>query len=273
VTLVWRDGAVLPADAAAVRADDRGLTLGEGLFETMRWTPQDGLRRLGRHHARMAAGAQALGLPAPPSPDEIAQRASDLVRALGLGDAPVAVRLTLTGGPGPRGLAPPEVRAPALLMTAAALGSPPAPAALASVDIRRDPSRPSVRWKTLSYLDQVAALAQARALGADEAVMLSPFGHLAGAAAANLVVVVAGAAYTPRIEDGALAGVTRGALLDAGLVVEAAIDAAMLADASAIALTNALVGVRACRSLDGRMLDIADPVLAALGAAEHRLTA
>lgn len=273
MSLVWYDGALVPVGSAAVRADDRGLTLGEGLFETLRWTPQDGVRRLARHHARMAAGARALDLPPPPSPETIAEAADALAAALGLGDAPVALRLTLTGGPGPRGLAAPPSRAPVVLMTAAPLGPGPGPAALATVGIRRDPSRPSVRWKTLSYLDQVAALAEARAAGADEAVMLSPFGRLAGAAAGNLVVVAAGAAYTPRIEDGALPGVTRGALLDAGLLTEAAIDASMLADASAIALTNALVGVRVCRSLDGRALDVDDPVLADLAAAEARLTA
>ncbi len=272
MSLVWRDGAILPIEAASVRLDDRGLTLGEGLFETMRWTPQEGVRRLVRHHARMTAGAQALDLPSPPAQDVIAAAAGELVIALGLDAAPVALRLTLTGGPGPRGLAPPTSRAPALMMTAAPLGPPPPPAALASVDIRRDPSRPGVRWKTLSYLDQVVALAQARSAGGDEAVMLSPYGLLAGAAAGNLVVVAAGAAYTPRVEDGALPGVTRAALLDAGLVAEAAIDMEMLADASAIAMTNALVGVRVCRALDGRTLDVADPVLAALAGAEASLT-
>lgn len=271
MSLVWRDGALAALGEAGVAADDRGLTLGEGLFETLRWTPQEGVRRLARHHARLAAGARALGLPAPPEPKALADAAQALVAASGLAGAPAALRLTLTGGPGPRGLAPPPQRAPALLMTAAPLAPAPGSAALATVGIRRDPSRPSVRWKTLSYLDQVAALAQARALGADEAVMLSPFGLLAGAAAANLVAVVAGAAYTPRIEDGALAGVTRGALLDAGLLVEAAIDAPMLADASAVALLNALVGVRPCRALDGRALDPDDPVLAALAAAEREL--
>lgn len=272
MSLVWRDGAILALEDACVRADDRGLTLGEGLFETMRWTPQHGVRRLPRHHARMSAGAHALGLPLPPAAHIIEAAVHDLVEALGLADAPAALRLTLTGGPGPRGLAAPLERSPAVLLTAAALAPLAGPAALATVDIRRDPSRPSVRWKTLSYLDQVAALRQAQEREADEAVMLSPFGYVAGAAAGNLVVVVAGCAYSPRTEDGALPGVTRGALLSAGLLTEAAIDTDMMADASAIGLTNALVGVRACRSLDCRPLDASDPVLATIAAAETCLT-
>jgi branched-subunit amino acid aminotransferase/4-amino-4-deoxychorismate lyase len=43
--------------------DDRGLLLGDGLFETMLWTGGD-LPHLDAHLSRMAAGCEALGLPA-----------------------------------------------------------------------------------------------------------------------------------------------------------------------------------------------------------------
>src|ERR1700722_16005026 len=88
----------IPLDA--IPLDDRGLLLGDGLFETLLFTR--GELVLAKAHARrMAEGAAVLGLPAPPTFVECALAA---IRAAGLQQARAAVRVTLTAGSGGRGL-------------------------------------------------------------------------------------------------------------------------------------------------------------------------
>ena len=46
-----------------IEPDDRGLLLGDGLFETLLWSA--GLIDLAAHARRLRSGCEALGLPAP----------------------------------------------------------------------------------------------------------------------------------------------------------------------------------------------------------------
>ncbi|MBV9995570.1 MAG: aminotransferase class IV [Caulobacteraceae bacterium] len=227
--------------------DDRGLLLGDGLFETLLWT--EGRLVLGPEHAsRMARGADVLGLPAPTLPEflELAEKA---VRAAGLSGARAAVRVTLTAGSGGRGLDRPEPARPRFFATAAETARPDRPARLAISSVRRNAASPASRLKTLAYLDNVLARREARAQGADEAVMLNGEGKLACTAAANLFWVRDQTLYTPPPAVGCLEGTMRAAVLAAaarlGIPVSLAQeDSAALAEAEAIFLTNSLIGLR-----------------------------
>ncbi len=61
MTLLWLNGALLPAAEARIDPADRGFTLGDGIFETIR---ADGgvPAHLPRHLARLRAGAAVLGI-------------------------------------------------------------------------------------------------------------------------------------------------------------------------------------------------------------------
>ncbi len=249
--------------------NDRGLLLGDGLFETL--LAIDGqVRHVEAHLDRMAAGCAALGLPALDR-----ERARGLVLAApgeaGLTSGRAAVRLTLTAGSGGRGLDRPE--APACVLLAACAPAPPAgaPARAVVASVRRNEGSPASRLKTLSYLDNVLARREARAAGADEAVMLNNQGHLACASAGNLFWLDGGTLSTPALDCGVLAGLARGRVMAAaaalGLkVCEARAGVEALAGADAVFLTNSLTGVRPLVWLDGRDLG-GDPRVAALAAA------
>jgi branched-subunit amino acid aminotransferase/4-amino-4-deoxychorismate lyase len=239
----------------AVPPDDRGLLLGDGLFETL-------LAQAGRplfleaHLARLARGCGVLGLPVP---DEAAvRRALDQALAgAGLIDARAAVRLTWTAGSGGRGLDRPAALQPRLVVTAAPALLPAGPARLAIVTVRRNPGSPASRLKTLAYLDNVLARREALAAGADEAVMLNTAGEVACAAAANLFWVRDGRLCTPALDCGVLDGIVRSQILRiaAGMgvgVSEVRAAAEALGLAEAIFLTNSLIGVRAVSRLGGR---------------------
>jgi len=233
--------------------DDRGLLLGDGLFETM--LALDGaIPMIEAHLDRLAAGCAALGLP---DLDRETARALCLAAPPATGRA--AVRLTLTAGSGGRGLDRPAQIVPRLRVTAALSAPIETSATLIIAQTRRNEGSLASRLKTLAYLDNVLARAQARAAGADEAVMLNNAGHLACAAAANLFWIEGERLLTPALDCGVLAGITRGRVLATmrswGLETqEVAATAARLETADGIFLTNSLIGVRPVSALEQRSL-------------------
>jgi len=235
-----------------VPGDDRGLLLGDGLFETL--LAKDGeLIDLAAHLDRLAEGCATFGLP---SPDR--REAEGLMRraVAGVAAPRVAVRLTLTAGSGGRGLDRPGAPVARLLASASVSILAEGPARLALSGVRRNEGSPASRLKTLAYLDNVLAREEARARGADEAMMLNNRGEVACAAAANLFWLRDGRLFTPALDCGVLAGVMRARVMgaSAALGVEVAEVAAGLEDlsgAQAVFLTNSLIGVRPVSSLDG----------------------
>lgn len=233
-----------------IAAGDRGFTLGDGLFETL--LAEGGvLRHVDAHLARMRAGAAVLGLPAP---DEDEARRL-MAEALAGETAPrAAVRLTYTAGGGGRGLDRPEPLQPLLVATAAPSPKPETPARLVTASVRRNDHSPASRLKTLSYLDNVLARAEARDAGADEALVLNTAGEIACAAAANIFWVSGGRLFTPALDCGVLAGTMRARVLATADVQEVRAGPEALVSAEAIFLTSSLISLRAVSELDGRSL-------------------
>lgn len=231
--------------------DDRGLTLGDGLFETI--LAEDGsLVWLDEHLARMVSGCAALGLPSP----DLAQARRLCEEAAATVSGRAAVRLTLTAGSGGRGLDRLTQPFPRLFATAAPAPLPEGPATLVTASVRRNEGSPASRLKTLAYLDNVLARAEASAAGADEALMLNNRGEVACASAANIFWIEGSRLCTPALECGVLTGVTRAKVLaaapSAGLQpVEIAADRQNLLEAHAIFLTSSLIGIRPVSRLDG----------------------
>ena len=249
--------------------DDRGLLLGDGLFETLAWTDGD-LPLLAAHLSRLSAGCHLLGLPVP----DLEAAAALCAAAPGLAGVTsgrAAVRLTLTAGSGGRGLDRPDRPQPRLVASAAAFSPPTTPATLALSTVRRNEGSPASRVKSLSYLDNVLARAEARTAGADEAVMLNNRGELACAGAANLFWITDDRLHTPDLACGVLDGITRACVLAAAasLGVEArlaALPVEALVEAQAIFLTNSLIGVRPVARFEDRSF-VPHPLVQRLAAA------
>lgn len=244
---VWLNGALLDAQAARIAPDDRGFTLGDGVFETLR-AVDGGVARLDAHLARMRRGAALLGLPVPRVDYEQALR--ETLTANGLSEG--ALRLTLTRGPAPRGVLPPKDPAPTLLITAGAL--PPAtPVRLVIARItRRNEFSPLSGIKSLAYLDNILARQEAEARGADDALLLNTQGRVAETSTANVFVVKDGVLITPPLQDGALPGILRAELLRLG-AVEQSLVPEDLARVAEMFLTTSL-GIRSVAEMEARPL-------------------
>ncbi len=233
---------MIPSDA--MPSDDRGFTLGDGLFET--FLVDGGAPQFWDEHlARLTAGCATLGLPAP---DPVALKAAADAALVGR-TGRLALRLTVTAGSGGRGLDRPTAPTLRIVATAAPAPRPQGPLTLALSSVRRNEGSPTSRLKTLAYLDNVLARAEATAAGADEAVMLNTRGELACAAAGNLFWLRGGTLQTPALGCGALDGIVRARVLAAAArlgvgISEVRVGPEALAGAEAVFVTNSLVGAR-----------------------------
>ena len=211
---VWVNGVRQPPDGFHISSRDRGLTLGDGVFETMR-AYRGTVFRLDRHFARLTQSLAALEIPEPPG---LRDWTSDAVRASGGCDA--SIRLTVTRGIGPAGVPPPDHPLPTVIVAVNPL--PVFPAAIYHAGLtahvasgRRNERAMTAGVKTLAYADAVAAWIEARRAGADEALFLDIEGHCSEATSSNLFVwTTGGTLLTPPVSCGALPGVTRGAVLE-----------------------------------------------------------
>ncbi|AWN49500.1 class IV aminotransferase [Methylobacterium terrae] len=250
--MLWRDGRVHEGTVAPFDLADRGLLLGDGVFDTAMALGGTVVAE-GAHLARLAASAAALGF----AFDEAEARAA--MRALAAALPRAAIRTTVTRGSGPRGLRPPAEARPILWASAAPLrpGAAFAEISLGWSAIRRNETTPASRHKTLGYLDAVLAAEAAGSQGHDEALFLNMRGRVACAGTGNLFAVFGRMIVTPPLEDGVLAGIVRARVLalapGLGLVpAERPMTPEDLAGAEAVFLTNSLRLVAPVRRIGER---------------------
>jgi branched-chain amino acid aminotransferase len=242
----WLNGIAVDG-SVAVDPADRGLSLGDGLFETI-------LMRDGRpvwlaaHLARMEAAADALGIAFPRA--MITSSLHD--SGFDAGELE-ALRITLTRGPGHRGLAG-DAGPPTLLVTSSAFDASLQfqPVHLVTASTRRNEHSAASRLKTLSYMDNILAAREAAARGCDDALMLNTTGRAACATIGNVFAVAKHGIVTPPLADGALPGIARRKLLEMGHAREAPLTPEDLREAEALFMTNSLRLVRPVASLDGK---------------------
>lgn len=235
---IWLNGRIADAQGA-IDARDRGVTLGDGVFETLAVLGGAPLR-MPRHVARMTSGASKLGLPVPYSADELAAAIATLSAENGVTEG--AARITLLRGPAPRGVLPPPSPAPTVMISIAAgvLGDGAPVRVIVSEATRRNEHSPLAAIKSTNYLDAIVAAREAAAAGADDAILLNTCGRVAEATAANVFCRLDGELVTPPVRDGALPGVMRACVIEAAPTVERSLGVDDLMRADEIFLTSSL---------------------------------
>jgi 4-amino-4-deoxychorismate lyase len=208
---------LVPVDTPIARADDAGLTRGDGVFETIHcrygqpW-------QLEEHLQRMVGSARILDIPLP-SIDELAALVSTVL-ADAAGDEEVGVKVVCTRGPETGQPEPPTVfatmfdvspvqragRRDGIKVATVTLGVP--------ADVRTGAPWLLGGAKTLSYAVNMAALRWAAEQGADDALLLSTEGTVLEAPTASVVWVAGDQLLTTSVDTGILAGTTVDYLLD-----------------------------------------------------------
>lgn len=244
---VWLDGKLVDSTEARIDPLDRGFTLADGLFETLRVRSGRPLR-LSAHLARLHAGAGALGIPIPRSDKDIGDALVATLIANGLSDG--MMRLTLSRGPAAYGMhSPTETRPTLLIFTIPGRIEPPPARAIIATVTRRNEFSPTARFKTLNHLDDVLARREAEQKGADDALLLNSQGRLVESTVANLFLVIDGDVLTPPVSEGAMPGVMRAEVIDRLGAATAQLNPADLTSASEAFLTNAS-GIRSLVMVD-----------------------
>lgn len=144
-----------------------------------------------------------------------------------------------------------------LIMTGEPQKIPPAGMSLAVSPYRFNTLSPLAGLRSLNYLEQVLSWEEAQGRDFDEAVLLNERGEIASATMANIFWVKDGKLQTPTLSTGAMAGVTRAAVIDLANkqfipVLEGVYELSDLADADEIFLTSASLGVALVTTFDFR---------------------
>jgi len=266
---VWLDGELLDEAAARISVRDHGLTVGDGVFETMKVVDGQPFA-LGRHLARLRTSGERLGL-AVPDVELLKAGVKALIGAHRRGDV-ARLRITVTGGPGPAGTERGD-SGPTVLIVGGPLKQWGGSAVVATAPWARNERSATAGAKTTSYAENVVALAWARRQGADEALFLDTRGNVSEGTGSNVFLVVDGTLATPALTTGCLAGVTRALVIHWCGAVEAELPASVLQHASEVFLTSSTRDVQPVGTVDGRGVAAPGPVTVAATAEFARRSA
>jgi branched-chain amino acid aminotransferase len=247
MSVIWFNGEFIE-DALPLNSADRGLMLGDGLFETFAVSGGHAIW-LNEHLARMSASALELGI----AFDEALALVSIGKVLKRSAAADEVLRVTLTRGVTQRGLAA-DGTTSSLLISLLPFDPSKLPQAvtLATSTIRRNEWAPSSRHKTLSYIDNVAAAREVVGK-ADDALMLNTAGHVACSTVGNVFLMHGDQLVTPQDDQGILPGITRQKLLGLGVKTTIVTQDELYA-ADAVFLTNSLRLVTAVTKLNDKVL-------------------
>jgi branched-chain amino acid aminotransferase len=258
---VWLDGRLVPVDEAKVSVLDHGLTVGDGVFETVKVV--DGTPfALTRHLRRLAASARGLGL-AEPDEQVVRGAVGEVLAAAGPEErASARLRITVTGGPSPLGSSRGDSD-PTLVVALAPLSGWEETTSLVTVPWTRNERSAVAGLKTTSYAENVVALAYAHERDASEALFLNTRGEVCEGTGSNVFAVIDGTVVTPPLDSGCLAGVTRALVLEWCGGEERAISPAELTAADEVFLASTTRDIQAVRRVDDRSLPAPGPVTSA----------
>lgn len=224
---IYIDGQFHDRETAKISVFDHGLLYGDGVFEGIRVYN----RRIFRHRAhleRLYDSARALALAIPLGIEEMRQAVEETVRRNRREAA--YIRLVVTRGVGELGIDPRSCPTPSVIVIVNDVRVYPRELYAGGIRVMTSATRQvsheavDPRIKSLNYLKNILAKIDAQQAGAHEAIMLNAEGFIAECTADNLFIVRQGRLLTPSPQDGALGGITRGAVLE--LAAEARLAAA-----------------------------------------------
>ena len=217
--LIYLNGKIVPEEEATISVFDHGALYGDGVFEGIR-VYEGNVFRLKEHLVRLYESAKTLWLKVPLNIEELEEATVRTVAANGVQNA--YIRMVVTRGVGDLGIDPDKCDKATMFIIVATISLYPQEfydngIPLVTASTRRIPLQClDPRIKSLNYLNNILAKIEAKQAGVPEAIMLNENGRVAECTADNLFIVKGDTLTTPRLTEGALPGVTRGAVLELG---------------------------------------------------------
>jgi branched-chain amino acid aminotransferase len=250
--IVWIDGRLADATSPEGRVSplDHALLTGDGVFETLKvcggvpFAITRHLRRL-----RRSAGVMELTVL---DDATLREAIAAVVDANGVVEG--RLRVTVTGGAATTLGSDRGGATPTTIVACGPMPAWPDSTAVVTVPWPRNEHSPLAGVKSVSYAENVVALAQARRRGAGEAVFPNTAGNLCEGTGSNVFLVAGGELVTPPLSAGCLAGITRELLLEFGGAVERDVPLAALGEADEAFLSSSTREVQPISAVDGRPL-------------------
>ena len=245
---------IIPSENPCIHYNDRGFTLGHGLFETI-LVKKSALPALYYHWQRLKTSAPIIGITLPFTCQELESMLIELIIDNQLQDKIAGARVTITHGEAARGLLPAQAPNPNFIIAVFESTMPSdKPFSACIVSTRKNEHTAASRVKTISYMDNILAKQEAMSQGYDEAILLNTSSNVADGSISNVFIVKDQQIFTPPISDGALPGVVRAILLEEFSrdfsITEKSISPADIKQADEVFLTNALMGIKSVYRVD-----------------------
>jgi branched-chain amino acid aminotransferase len=243
-SLASLDGEIMAADEAMIPATDEGLIRGDGVFEVIRvydgvpFALEQHLARLGRSATNLRLGIDL---------EAVRSDAHRLLAQAGPGPAHEALRIVLTRG-GRR-----------LLLTEPLHELPDR---IRLMTTTYSPTRVLDGVKSLSYAANMLARRLAQEQGYDDALLVTPHGHVLEAPTSSFFWVTDGQILTPPLSEHILASITRAIVIEVTGAQERDCRLADLDDADEMFLASTVREVHPIAALDDRSFDAVGPVTA-----------
>ena len=246
---------------------DHGFLFGDSVYEVV-CTFNNQPCYLDKHLDRLFASAKAISLNIPHDNKWFREQ---LEVTLGVADNDESyIRIIVTRGVGEINIDPSTCHSPNIIIIVMDIKEYPEPyyekgihVALVSIKRNaRDALNPNI--KTGNYLNNVLAKMEANKLGAQDAIMVNPWGHLTEGTTSNLFFVREGHILTPSLDCGLLSGITREMVIQLSKengfhIEEGKWPGEELYEADEIFLTGTIKKVMPVSHLDGRPVGSGKP--------------
>ncbi len=208
---VFHNETLLPIEKVRLSPGQAGLICGWGIFTTLRISRGEAFA-YERHWRRLEKDAAITRLPMPYTAAKVRVHLHEVIRANQVIEGCARVYLVYnTAGFWQSDEKHPQVD---LIIYSASLPEHREIVRLALREHGRHAASPLSGVKSISWLNNVWAVAEAVKDGFDEVVMLNERGEVAECTSANIFAVKNGKILTPPLNSGCLEGVTRGILME-----------------------------------------------------------
>jgi len=263
--VVWLNGEFIPEDRAVISVFDRGFLLGDGVFETMR-SCNGRPFLLDRHIDRLFRSAAQFDIHLPETPHQLSDAVQETLNRNGAPDA--YIRITVSRGVHTGDLGFDIGSTPTRLIHTRPLKPISEDVYRTGVTLCAIASGVSEfsmtrRFKTLSYMECLAARWEAKKKGAFDALFLDENRSILETATGNVFGVLEGRVVTAPIKHAILPGVMREWVIQTCRNLEIPVEERSwtrqeLGDSREVFLTNSVIGIGPVSGVDSLKIPLSD---------------
>ena len=250
--IIYANGKYTSQKKLTFDISDRGLLLGDGVFDTMLYQNNE-LTYYNDHYKRLKTAAKLLSFNFNLTNEQLKNIITNLIKKNNFQNKQIAIRTNITRGVSKRGLdfdkshkvgiyIKLNLIPKSLFMKSIKLGI---------ANIRRNSTSPISQNKTLNYLDNVIEKNRAAKNGYEDAIFLNINEKVSCTTTSNIFYVQKNKIYTPPLKDGVLNGVMREQFLKKKIATTQTTSLNNLLKSDYIFLTNSVFGIRPVKIISG----------------------